>query len=692
MTSPQTWQFLLQQGLAAHRQGSVAEAVRLWQRVLTLQPGQPDALHLLGLCDFQEGRLEEAERKMRLSLKQRPREAPWLANLGEVLRRRGDFTGAGQAFEKALALQPALAAAWIGLGNLRRQEGHPAQAEQAYRQGLALSPASHAAACNLALVLLEQGYADEAETLLRDLLQRRPDMVEAWNNLGVLLIETARHPEAIAILRQAVALKSDHAEAWNNLGKACLDGGNPGQAEEAFRRALSLRPDWGEVEGNHGNALRQLGRLDESQEAYWRMLEHRPADPRLHSSLLLGLHYLPDMDRQRLLAAHREWDRRHGLPWREWSRTHPWRRGAGSRLRLGFLSPDLGQHPVGFFLLSLLQHLDVREVELFCYSDRQREDAISAALKSRCSHWKGVCGLNDEALAEGILADGLDVMFDLAGHTAHNRLPVFARRVAPLQISWLGYVGTTGLSAMDAVLADARHIPHGEEGDYVEEVLRLPGGYIAYTPPPDLPAPVWSPPGRERGPLFGCFANPAKINAEVLQCYGRILSALPRSSLLFKYGGCDDAWNRQRIVQGLQPFGIGAERVIFRGGGAQGDHLARVGSVDVVLDTFPYAGGVTTCEALWMGVPMVSLRGDRFAARHGAAHLEAAGCGQWVADSAEGFVDKAIERVLDEEGLRRAHATLREQVQASPLGDGGRLAREFLVVVRQALSRRVAIS
>ena len=458
-----------------------------------------------------------------------------------------------------------------------------------------------------------------------------------------------------------------------------------GRLDEALachRRAVDLRPDYALAHHNLSLALQGQGRLDEAAASYRRALELRPDAATAHASLLLLMQYCPGVTLSELAAAHAEFDRRHAAPLRAAWRPHENARDPERPLRVGFVSADFGRHPVGFFLVRCLENLDRGQCEIVCYSNRILKDDLTARFQAAATIWRDAAGLNDDQLAEQIRADRINVLFDLAGHTARNRLLVFARKPAPIQITWIGYEGTTGLEAMDYILADGYEIPPQSEPHYRERVLRMPDGYVCYDPPHDAP-PVSPLPAAEKGHVtFAAFHNPPKIGPQVVEVWARILKRLPRARLVLKYRGTDDASVAGRLTGLFAGRGIEKARLEFAPPSRYADYLAAYGDVDIALDPFPFGGGITTCDALWMGVPVVTCPGETFASRHGLSHLSNVGLTETIARDLDEYVDLAVSLAGDLPRLAALRAGLRERMAASPLCDGKRFAANFAEILR----------
>ena len=356
---------------------------------------------------------------------------------------------------------------------------------------------------------------------------------------------------------------------------------------------------------------------------------------------------------------------------------------------MGFVSPDLGRHPVGYFLVRVLENLDKEHLETICYSDRIVKDDLTHRLQAAATQWRDVIGMSDQQLAEQIRADRIDILFDLAGHTAHNRLLVFARKPALIQVTWAGYVGTTGLKAMDYLLADRYEVPPGAERHYRERVLRMPEGYVCYDPPIYAP-PVATLPALDRGQVtLGCFNNPAKITPQVIEVWAKILRRLPGARLVLKYKGWNDRGVARRFTEMFVAHGIDPGRLELLGYSPHAELLAEYNRIDLALDPFPYNGGLTTCEALWMGVPVVTCPGETFASRHSLSHLSNVGLTETIARELDEYVELAVSLAGDLPRLAALRAGLRERMAASPLCDGKRFATNLASMLHEAWEQRV---
>lgn len=573
------------------------------------------------------------------------------------------------------------------LGIVAFQTGHHQPAESLLRQAIALNPGVADYHDYLGIILQAQGRWNEAEAAAQQALAVDPNYAGAHNNLGMGFERQCRWAEAEGAFRKALELWPNFPEALVNLANVLQNQGRLPEAETVYRQALAYsRPSPG-IENDLGWVLLAQSRLAEAQERFRRALALDPNFEVAHSNLLLCEHYRPDVTPEELLRAHAEWEVRHGTPLRD-----AWRPFANSRdperpLRVGLVSADIGCHPVGFFLFGLLEALDHQQVAPIIYSGRRQFDEFTLRAQAVAAEWHNVYNIPHDQLAEKIRADGIDLLIDLAGHTSANRLLVFAHKPAPVQLTWMGYVGTTGPRAIDYLIADRYHIPEGDEIHYREQVLRLPDGYVCYTPPDYAPA-VNPLPAHERGHVtFGSFGNPLKINPGVIAVWAEVLGRLPSSRLVLQYRGFDDPRTQQQLRDGFAGHGVDASRVDFRGAVRNQELLPQYHGIDIALDPFPYSGGLTTCEALWMGVPVITCPGRTFASRHSLSHLSNAGLAELVARDREDYVAKAAALAQDLPRLADLRAGMRERVARSPLCDAPRFASNFQAALRDVWRR-----
>ncbi|MBI3479314.1 MAG: tetratricopeptide repeat protein [Nitrosomonadales bacterium] len=517
----------------------------------------------------------------------------------------------------------------------------------------------------------------DALAALKKAAKLLPNDAEAHYNLGVTQKSLGQLDAAVASYRRAIELKPDSADAYNNLGHALQDLGQFDGAQVAYRRALELNPNYVGAHYNLGNVLRDIGRLDDAIASCRRALEIQPDFVEARSNLLFSLNYTASHDSSYCLAEAREFGLRASK--KVTSRFSTWEcADQPERLKVGIVSGDLRNHPVGYALKSLLEHLDAENIELIAYSTNPKIDAFTVLLKPYFAAWKPLYNLNDEAAARLIHADGVHVLLDLSGHTEHNRLPMFAWKPAPVQASWLGYFATTGVAEMDYLLMSEAAVPQAHQKHFTETIWYLPDTWICFTPP-EITLPVTSLPALQNGHLtFGCFQRLDKLGDAVLAAWANILTALPGAKLRMACRQLGDQAVVAEFSARLRQHGIDIARVTMQGPALSRDeYLARYAEVDVMLDSFPYPGVTTTCEALWMGVPTLTIAGDTLLARQGAGVLAAAGMNEWIANGVADYTAKAVALAGDVPRLATLRSVLRERVGTSPLYDAKRFAKNF---------------
>jgi predicted O-linked N-acetylglucosamine transferase (SPINDLY family) len=633
---------LLQQALAHLQGGQADKAAALCQQARALEPGNFDALHILGAIALQKGRPKEAIPLLSLARKIAPRHAQCTLRLAQAHIACAEFPRAAQLLRAALQADPGTADYWT----------------------------------HLATVLKYQGQAKEAVEACRKAVELRPDFAEAYDQLGGLVAETEGHLAAEPHFRKAAELNPADPRPCCNLGICLSYRKEVDEALHCFQRAIELDPRMAKAHAGLGLALEREYRLEEAVVSLRRALELDPQAHDARSCLLLNLHYLPHYNRDQVFAEHLAFGR--SLP--PAAAPLPGPATEGRRLRIGFLSPDLKAHSVAYFIAPLLKGLDPSRFELFLYHDHAKLDWMSDFLRDLVPNWRHVAGMPAETLVTRIRADRLDLLVDLAGHTAFNRLPLFNQRLAPVQATYLGYPDTTGVPAMDYRLSDGIADPEGEADAYcTETLLRFSSCAWCYTPPPATPEVQEAPCLKVgAGITFGCFNNFAKITDDSLAAWGRLLAAVPDSRLLLKNHGLGNPATQARIRERFDKVGLPADRVELLGRTERvEDHLACYHRVDIALDSFPYHGTTTTCEALLMGVPVLTLKGDRHASRVSASLLQCIGHPEWVAQEWDQFMNIATKLASDRLALGDVRRRLRSELIESQVCKHADQARLF---------------
>ncbi|HEY1922668.1 MAG TPA: tetratricopeptide repeat protein [Tepidisphaeraceae bacterium] len=525
----------------------------------------------------------------------------------------------------------------------------------------------------------QAGRLIEAENVYREVLAQEPNHADALHLLGVVVGQMGRLDESVELIRRAIVMLPNNAAYYGSLGNALQDQRQLDDAIGAFRNAIRLRPDFAEAYNNLGNVLRDTRQLDEAIASFREAIRLRPDKAAAHSNLLAALYYDPRQDAGTILDEHRRWDELHAEPLRKAIQPHANDRDPGRRLRVGYVSADFCRHPVGLFMVPLLKHHDRRNVEVFCYSDVRTGDEITAKLRESAHVWRDIAGMADAPLAQGIRTDQIDILVDLSLHSAGNRLLVFARKPAPVQVTWLGYAGTTGLTSMDYRLTDPILDPPGTDQFYSEKSVRLPHTFWCYEPM-DQTLQVGTLPAIENGYVtFGSFNNFAKVTSGAIELWARILAGIARSHLMIH---CPPGEARARTISRFVRAGVGAGRVEFVDRKPLRDYLLQFNRVDIALDPFPCGGGTSTCDALWMGVPTVTLRGHTAVGRGSASILSNVGLANWIADTPEQYMSIATERAGDLAHLAELRTGLRKKIERSPLMDAARFAFDMEAAYR----------
>ena len=626
------------------------------------------------------GALPEAELLYRRIRSAVPRHPVVLNDLGLLLAQMGKLRDSRKIFSELVAAHPEDVAGHLSLARVYRAEGMATKASYHFRQADRLAPADPTACIELIALHGTENQLDLARSAATGALARFPDSADVLTCLGVTLAKAGQYAEARPWLERAIALAPASAPALYNLAKVADEQNDLVAAFDLYQRAHAADPGYEPALFNLSEFHLRTGFVEEAIAALDLLLSRQPRDPATISLRCQAAQCQPGVTAAALLPLHRTWQRAIGdaiQPIRDHRKTFGPAARSPERLRIGLVSGDLREHPVGYFAIRAAECLDPATTEVFAYSQGSSADAIQQRFRQCVTQWRDTAAWSDARLAEEIVRDRVHVLIDLAGHTMPQRLLTFARRPAPVQLTWAGYVGTTGLDTMDGLIADANEVPEGEDSCYVEKIIRLPDDYICFDPPADAPE-VGPLPALQSGRLtFGCFNNPAKVNAAIVALWARVLRAHPGSRMLFVYAGYDLPQVQQRIRAWFAAGGVDGGSLEFSGRVPRRDLLARYNLVDISLDTQPYSGGLTTLESLYMGVPVVTVSGQTFAARHARSHLCAAGFPELVAADADGFVATVDRLAADRERLAALRSGMRQQLLASPVCDGPRFARNL---------------
>jgi len=726
--TPSSTQPIFQLALQHHQTNELLQAQALYRKVLQENPRYSDALHLLGVIAYQQGhyqeavyliqqainlnnqvsnyylnlgnafkllgQLEKAIDNFHQALALHPNNISAYNNLGTLFRDQKNFDQAITYYQQALKLEPKYVEGYVNLGTAYREQGQVTEAIACYQHALSLNPRHLGAYYQLGIAWQEQAHLAEAITCYQTILSLDPQYVRAYNELGRILQKQKQYSEALAYYQQALHLSPQSAEIHYNLGNLLDEQEQFSEAQEHYQQALRFQPNWVEAYYNlggifskqanlnqaiacyqqvltlhpnqvdaHNNlaeALKNLGRIEEAIQHYRRALELRPNYPLVHSNLLLALNYLENLERATLFAEHQLFNQQYsrvGLSPRNEHRR-------GRKIKIGYLSPDLRRHPVAYFIEPILAHHNHQQFEIFCYYTHKQSDEVTSRLQRYSDHWLNAVEFTEEALAEQIRCDQIDILVDLAGHTAGNRLLVLARRPAPVQVTYLGYPNTTGLTAIDyRITDDYVDPPKVSEPFNSETLVRMPGSYFCYAPPVEAPPVNPLPMLTTSYFTFGSLNGYHKLNFKLFSRWAAILKAVPNSKLLIKTKVIADI--SQLLQEQFAKLGIAPERLILEGATPYPLYLTTYHRIDLALDSYPFTGGLTTCEALWMGVPVVTLVGERPASRQGLSLLSTLGLTNLITYTPEEYFEQCVKLSYQPEYLTELRSQMRERMQAA---------------------------
>ena len=675
MTTAAADQRRLAEGRAHHGAGRLAQAEAIYREVLARTPTHAQASTLLVSLLLQGGRLAEATTLCRDDVRRRPDDVGAHLALGALLQAQGALDEAVHVFERVVRLAPDSDVACLQLGHIARARSDPDTALGWFRRAVAIAPGGMARH-ELGRTLIDAGRPVEAEPHLRAALAADPGRAELHHNLGIALVAMGRHDEAIEACRRAVVANPSFAAAYNNLGGLLQASMRLDEAGEAFETALRLAPDAARAAnaaGNLAGVYAWQARHGDALAAHRRALALAPTDAALHGSHLFSLLFHPAVDANALRAEHDAWAARHAsqpsFPFGDVDRS-PER-----RLRIGYVCGHYRDHVLGRYLMPLLRGHDRSLVDVVAYSNNRSDDAITARFRETVDTWRDIARLCDDDAAALVHRDRIDILVDTTLHMDGNRLPVFARKPAPLQVTFAGYPGSTGLATIDARLTDIHLDPPGLHDErYVERSWRLPDTFWCYDPLGEDAVPGPSPFEANGYVTFGCLNNFAKTNDRMLAMWAAVLKAVPDAHLSLL---CPHGSHRARTLAVFASLGVDAARIAFVDYGPRSAYLAAFHDIDIGLDTVPYNGHTTSLDSSWMGVPVVTLVGATVVGRAGFSQLTNLGLSSLIARTPDEYVAVAAALAVDRPGLKELRLTLRERMACSPLMDARAFARNI---------------
>ncbi|WP_040040222.1 tetratricopeptide repeat protein [Noviherbaspirillum autotrophicum] len=641
-----------------------AQAETFARRSLAINPGRFEALNNLGVIQIETKRHADAAVTLRKTLEAHPFFAPAWMNLGVVETELGNLASAEACYRRAVELAPEMIDGWKNFSILLERQKRWNEANETVDRGLQFAPEYSALLGQKGNVLIGQMRYQEAIPYYERAIALEPKPAMLYSNLGLAHFHTGNHEEAINCYRTALELDSRLAMAWNNMAGVFEKRKNLPEAIANYQKALECDPNFAEVYNNLGSCFMNLVELDKALAMFQKSIELEPKYDDARSNLLFCLNYHPELTAEEIFG----WYRRLG---EEVERNvadklishEGWNWDGKRKLRIAYLSPDFKGHACRYFIEPLFREHDHTQFEFFAYSNVQYPDEHTERLKTYVDQWRDIVTLSDDDVVAQIAADKIDILVDLAGHTAGNRLMVCARKPAPIQATYMGYGYTTGLKAIDYFLSDAQIAPHGFEHLFSEKPWHLPvtGCYL-----PDERAPqVTSLPALRNGYVtFGCLARPVRMNHRVIAAWCEILKRIPEAKLRLNQQPFHDDGTRELFWERFAEHGIGRERVILE---YCTPHWPAYQQIDITLDPFPHNGGTTTFESIWMGVPVLSKRDRPSVGRLGACVLHAIGMDDWVVDTEQVYIEEAVRRAGDLQELARLRAELRLRIQESLL-------------------------
>lgn len=665
-------------GVTRQHQGALAAALACYEHALELEPRLAQAWNNLGIVLKELNRLDAAIAAYQAALALAPDFAEALNNLGGALLDQARVKDAIDRFQHAVTARPDYAEAYCNLGVAYKADFRLEEALVCFENAVHLKPEFADPYAMLALTNADLQRHAQALMWCEKTLAMWPDSAAAHFNLGVAFANMDRTVDAIASFEQAILRKPEFADAWNNLGVAFKERGRFDEAVAAFEKAITLREGFAEAYNNLGSALKDQGKPDASRQMYERAIALAPNYAAAHNNLLLSMQYAAGITQQQLFELHLRFAAQFEPALAQQRFNHVPGRDPGKRLKIGYVSPDFRRHAVAFFIEPILARHDKSQVEVYCYYSHVINDEFTARIKADADHWIPCRSMSDQQLAERIHADGIDILVDLAGHTSGNRLLAFARKPAPVQLTYIGYPSTTGLASMDYRLTDGWAEPPGQsEHVNVETLWRLPEVFCCYAAHPGSPAVIDHPPCQDNGYItFGCFNNYAKVSDAAIVLWAAILDQVPESRLMLEILGLDNPGMREGVQARFARLGIDPARLVLIANERK-NQFVLYNRIDIALDPFPCNGGTTSFDTLWMGVPFVTLAGTNFISRLGVTILHNGGLDELIGEDEAAYVRIAVQLARDPERLVRLRAGLRERTRASPLMDMERFTRHL---------------
>jgi protein O-GlcNAc transferase len=660
-------------GNTFRRNGQIDEAIRSYQRSLQLDANRVDLHYNLGCVYTEKGQLDEAITSFQKALELNPRLFDALCNLGNIHYKKGRLDDAMIYYDKALQFNPHLDEAYCNMGNVLKEKGHADKAIANYQKALQINPDIADAYNNIGTILQKKGKFDEAMIYYQKALELDPELFDVCYKIGTNYHATGQIDDAIPYYQKALQLHPNFPNAYNNLGAALQKQGKLAEALLYFEKAIQYDPNLSAAYVNLGLVCILKGKYDKAEVCFRQAMAIQPDNIIAYQDLLFTMLYSSRHNAHSIFTEHVNFARLFAEPLSPAINSHPDEKKLNHRLKIGYVSSDFRKHSVAYFIEPVISNHNRKDFEVFCYSTVPIHDDVTTRLQGYADHWRSFVGKTDEEASQLIRKDAIDILVELAGHTS-DRILIFARKPAPIQISWIGYPATTGLSTMDYKIVDDYTDPTGmTEQFYTEKLIRMPESFLCYLPEKNSPAVVDLPLLTSGRITFCSFNALSKVSQQVITLWIKILKAAPGSHLIIKAISLADSATRSQLMDLFIREDITPERIelhplepLTEG------HLGLYNRCDIALDTFPYNGTTTSCEALWMGVPVITLAGDTHASRVGVSLLSTIGMKGLIAHTPEEYVEIAVALARDTKRLQSLRKGLRDKMAHSPLLDADR--------------------
>ena len=677
------------QALLTNSKPNPDKAIETLNRLLKKNKSSWLTYHYMGVAQLQKQQWETGINYLKKALEKGSDEPETYHLISVGHYQLAEFGSAEDYAKMALDRNPEYLEGWLNLGSVYKFEGRLDEALDCYKKANQIDSKNAGVAFRIAAVYKDQGDLNKALELFDITIKLDEGYLEAYAEKAVIFQKLRRFDEAKATLKEIIEKDPKHLGAHVGLADVYKVEGRYEEAIRLYKDMIRMYPKVAGIKVNYALCLQEMGEFDESEEKYLEAVKAQPDLLESYSNYLMGLHYNPNRSKEEIFEEHLKWDKMYAVKNPE-ERPVPLNIRKGKKLRIGFISGGFRAHPVGWMITKALENLPEDEFEVFCYTTSNLIDDLTRRIHRRAITWRSLVGYNDEINAHIIRHDKIDILVELSGHSEDNRLRTVTLNPAPIVVKWVGGLfNTSGLKSIDYLLTDWHETPEGEEEFYTEKLVRMPDDYICFLPP-DYSPEVKELPARTNGYVtFGCFNNPNKINNALLEQWARLLNEIPDAKLFLKSRQYGSELYVTRLIKRMEDFGIDAERLIFEGESTHDGLLDAYNKVDIALDPWPYSGGLTTCEALWMGVPVITYPGPTFAGRHAASHLANAGFGDLVVDSWDAYIGKAKAMSSDLNILSEIRSGMREAVNASPMCDGPLFGAHLTKAFRAMWEQRV---